>query len=767
MRATAWGAVAAVARRERRRRGRALLAIGLLAGLVGGAATGAVALARRTSTAYDRLVAAGAFEDARANLFGGDPGLAADIAELPQVRSAWVASVAVARVDGPGVVYLGILYGPPRPDDLLRPVVVDGRLPDPTDPDEVIVAEDVSEAFGVEPGDELGIAFLTPEEVRQFDVGFGEPDGPRRTLRVVGVMRVPGEGSAPVLGTPALAERDAASAAGAFTMVRLHGGAAGTDAFRRSVEALAAGAAPEEGGEEFVPVTIETAADTRGGVDGTAGVLVAGLLVLAGVAAAAGLLVGGQALARHHAQGAPEQAIESALGMTPGERVVARVLAASPGAAVAAAGTAAGAVAAGIVEPLGAIARFEPRPGFAPNVAVALGGAAVAAAAVLGLAATTAARAGAPGARTSTRARRWPAAASVPGGPAVAAGVAFADSRAAAAGAVIGVGGLVAALTFATSLDRLVDTPARYGWDADVMVVDANPAIVEELLDDERVAGLTVVESALVRLDGVDVTAFAATAHRGDVTFTVLDGRLPSGDDEVALGRLTADRIGARIGDVVDAGGGPMHVVGEVVVPPLGSDDGLGESVVVTPGGLAAQGLAAPFEEALVEAAPGQAEGLVADLGEVYEIEPRSLPQEVDDLDQLGALPHVLGGVLAAVGAAALLHALVTTVRRRSRDLAVLRAVGFTPAQVAWSVAATALVTGAVGLVVGLPVGLGVGRLVWWAVADATGVARDAAVPVVGLALVALVVPVVALAAAAGAAARAARLSPALLLRAE
>ncbi|MET0461480.1 MAG: FtsX-like permease family protein, partial [Ilumatobacteraceae bacterium] len=112
-------------------------------------------------------------------------------------------------------------------------------------------------------------------------------------------------------------------------------------------------------------------------------------------------------------------------------------------------------------------------------------------------------------------------------------------------------------------------------------------------------------------------------------------------------------------------------------------------------------------------------------------------------------------------------HALTSTVRRRARELAVLRAIGFTPSQVAGSVTVTALTAAAVGVVLGVPLGLGVGRLVWWVVAAASGVATDAAVPVRLLVLIAVGVPVVAVMAALVPARRAALLRPAAILAAE
>src|SRR5690606_9573643 len=100
------------------------------------------------------------------------------------------------------------------------------------------------------------------------------------------------------------------------------------------------------------------------------------------------------------------------------------------------------------------------------------------------------------------------------------------------------------------------------------------------------------------------------------------------------------------------------------------------------------------------------------------------------------------------------------------RDLAVLRAIGATPAEAAGAIVAMALTTASVGVVVGVPLGWATARLVWGEVARSTAVAPDVVVPVA--------VAVVVVAALVGAgllalvpARSVARQRPAPLLRAE
>jgi len=52
-------------------------------------------------------------------------------------------------------------------------------------------------------------------------------------------------------------------------------------------------------------------------------------------------------------------------------------------------------------------------------------------------------------------------------------------------------------------------------------------------------------------------------------------------------------------------------------------------------------------------------------------------PEDVENLSRVSALPALLAGLVTLLGIGATVHATVTTVRRRRRELAVLRGLGF------------------------------------------------------------------------------------------
>ena len=111
---------------------------------------------------------------------------------------------------------------------------------------------------------------------------------------------------------------------------------------------------------------------------------------------------------------------------------------------------------------------------------------------------------------------------------------------------------------------------------------------------------------------------------------------------------------------------------------------------------------------------------------------------------------------------------LVTGVRRRRRDLAVLKALGCTRSQVRAVVAWQATALAAAALVIGVPAGIIAGRWTWAVFANAAGVSPQAtiALPVVLLA-VPLVTLLLANLIAAFPGRVAARLRPAAVLRTE
>jgi ABC-type antimicrobial peptide transport system permease subunit len=123
--------------------------------------------------------------------------------------------------------------------------------------------------------------------------------------------------------------------------------------------------------------------------------------------------------------------------------------------------------------------------------------------------------------------------------------------------------------------------------------------------------------------------------------------------------------------------------------------------------------------------------------------------------------------VLALLAIGVVANLLVTSIRRRRHDLAILKTLGIgrrgISATVAWQ--ATTLV--GVALLVGLPIGIAIGREVWSGFATGLGIPRDPRTPMLALLLSIPVALMIGNAVAAIPAYVAGRTAPAQILRSE
>ena len=291
-----------------------------------------------------------------------------------------------------------------------------------------------------------------------------------------------------------------------------------------------------------------------------------------------------------------------------------------------------------------------------------------------------------------------------------------------------------------------------------------------------------MVCSDSVEVDGHAVSIYAIRSVKGAITPTVLEGRAPRARDEVALGRDTLDQIDATIGDHVAVAGpdgkARYRVVGAVALPLFSPPEGqLADAQAVADGAvMSAAGIESVSKSAsgpfplIVRWKPGAdlaaAQRRLGKLG-VGARRAAVVPLEVVRLEKIDSLPWALGGFLAIIGIVGVGYALVAGVRRRGRELAVLKTIGFRRAQLGVTVATQAVVLGGIGLLVGVPLGIVVGRAVWTAVARGAGLASTDTVP--ALAVVVLVFATITIVnlIAVVPARRAARLRPAVVLRSE
>jgi ABC-type antimicrobial peptide transport system permease subunit len=223
----------------------------------------------------------------------------------------------------------------------------------------------------------------------------------------------------------------------------------------------------------------------------------------------------------------------------------------------------------------------------------------------------------------------------------------------------------------------------------------------------------------------------------------------------------------------------PMTVVGSGVLTTSSDSQTLGKGAIVAPSATerfmakAPPGFQAPGPgDAFVRFRPGVSpahgiSALSARLGGIERaivIAPTQ-PTDVVDFGQVKSLPQVLAGLLSALAAATMAYLLISAIRRRRRELAILKTIGFVPSQISAAVAWQATTVTIVAMLVGIPLGIVAGRAVWSAIAHQMGVVVQTQVPWPWIALVVPVAVVVANLLAAGPAAVAGRISATTALR--
>jgi hypothetical protein len=675
--------------------------------------------------------------------------------------------------------------------------VEQGRRPDPRRPNDVMVDNRLARRQDVAVGDTIrGLGFpvgsngVDPSQVSPSEIAAlvrrGEL-GIRLKLRVVGIGVPPDEivsdegfQNSQLMLTPEFRRAHPDVGVPYYGLVvRLRNGAADIPAFRRGVERLVPGEA----------VAFQTAPVTAAKFDRAVAPYVGALGVFAAVVGLTGLLLVGQALARQSFLAAADSPTLAALGCSHRQLFLLGMLRAALVAAVAAVLAVVAGFALSPLMPLGPARTAEPNPGLSFDaLAIGLGALAVGIA-VLALAAWPAwraarAQAGDEAEPRSSRAARALDGAGAPVTAVAGVRMALEPGRGRTAVPVrttilalgLAVTLVIGAICVAGSIDRLVDTPRLFGWNWDVQIEAfkfspdgaSNRRVHRELAAffdrSPAVAGWGTAALSDVRLVGVgSVAAVGIEPTRHGVGPTVVSGHLPRRLGEVALGSRTLDAAHTDVGGTVvvranDGGRRRLRVVGRVVLPGFGTYPGsdktaLGEGFVLTRAAM--RTLSPPFNRddflvafahtvkpediRAVERRAARITGADSD-NDTFAISRVRRPSDILSYEKVRNTPIVLAVVLALLAMASVVHALVTAVRRRRRDLALLETLGFTRRQVSATVAWQATTVGVIALAFGLPLGIVLGRFAWQALADQLGTVAE---PVVPLLAVLVAIPVV------------------------
>ncbi len=777
-----------------RRNLRSSALIGALLAVTVAVVLAAVAGARRTDTVVGQLVAADRGADGYAAFtlpFAGgtaDPDLKtqeAAIKAFPGVSGTARFADVLAELSGPTVPAGRLAVGgwigmePGAITKVSTLPLVRGRTMDERHADEIVIDEELARDTALEVGSEVDLRLYSGAQ-RSADANTPAAGWTER-VKVVGIVRRPIDLRDP---DTAVFRANDYTVHHDIYLSSAHWRAAGGDiadfnpmvafdvAGGTDLPALLAEMTKRTGAYSIDHDRFLELRGTFKGVTRSASLHARGLDVFALVLGLAGLYLVGQTLGRQIESESSDDAFLRVIGMTGGQLRLAVLIRAFP---VAAAGSLLGLFGAIALSPLaplpGTVARRAAlHPGVSVDLPVLVVGAVVAIfLAVLAAALPTLRRPptvvaergawrsplGPRGAgwliSSASRFLRAPAAVGVrfalePGRRRDAVPVRSAIATAASALSIV----LVAQI-FSASLADSRRNPSRYGvaWDvaAGAMTSPDDARVLAErvraLPDITAFAGMatTAFDTPYGEIPSVMVQQ-----QLGTVTPLVTEGRAP-GKGEVALGALTMHETGLRIGDELTindaiAGSFAFRITGTVVLNVAGVD------VSIPPGRGALfdwsmmailNAKSAEFigpQIFLVDAAPGKTASVESALRSIFPTSTSAVSVEPLDLTNLadaGLLPQALGAVTAILGIGTVAHAMISAVRRRKSDIAVLRAFGFVRSDVRSVIVWQGLTFVAVCTAIGIPAGVIAGRAAWSLATDRLGIVN---VPVVPLGMV-------------------------------
>ena len=535
--------------------------------------------------------------------------------------------------------------------------------------------------------------------------------------------------------------------------------------------------------------------------------------VIAGLAA---LVIGSQSITRLVRRSSSDREVLRALGGGPADTTADGLLGILAAVALGALGAAGVAIAISPLAPLGPVRAVLPAPGVAFDWTVLGAGTGALFAVLAGMAVLSSwwdaphrrSRRNPGPVRSSVLAERA-AATRLP--TAAVTGIGFAlepgqgrtavPVRSAIFGTIVALVVLVSALTFGNSLDALVSHPSLYGWNWDYSLT-ANvgygdiplAAARAGFARDPSVSAWAGGYYSVLPVDGHEVPVLGWNPN-ADLGLSMLSGHGLQSSDQVVLGTETLHDLGKKLGDTVVVTSGSttrtLSIVGIATMPTVGVGHGLhlsmgtgavldyqlipvanrniqqrassGPNVIFArfrPGARSGAALKA-LEKVLDDLNAGTgSNGNVVLSGAEH-------PGQIVDYRTMGETPAFLAAGLGLGAVSALGLTLAASVRRRWRDLALLKALGFTRGQLATAVAWQASVSVVIGTAIGIPAGLVLGRWLWDLFAAELYAVPRASVPTWSIVVVGLGALVLANAVALLPARRAARVPTAVVLRAE
>ena len=747
------------------------MAIVLLVGLLGGLAMGAVAAARRTQSTFPTYLTS--TNPSNLSVFTGTVAerLLADLPHVRRVEGADVLNVLpLGRNGAPKVGPSTSQVFTVGSDGLFfnedRVTAIEGRMADPNRADEAMLTSEAAQILGLHVGQTVSVGFYTNAQTSLPEFGTAKVQPTKRAdLRVVGIVVSNSDVvqddaqksiSALVLVTPALTKQlvQCCSTGLSEFGLQLQRGGADVSIVEREVDR----ALPTGSGFYLVdPAVIETEAQRAIKPEAIA------LGVFGCICGLAVLLIASQVIGRQRRFLTDDLGTLRSLGASPAI-LICDGLIGVVGAVVLGSLLAGGvAVALSPLGPLGPVRPVDPSAGVAFDWTVLSLGVALLVVTLSAFALISAFRSArhlSDPIRQRSHERPSGVAATVAtaGLPESAVmGVRFAlepgvgrssvPVRSAMLGAALAVLVVVATVTFGTSLNTLVSHPALYGWNWNYELESAEGGgyiagheANQFLSRDPDVAAWTGVYFDALRIDGETVPIIGESPPSA-VGPPIQSGHTLQARNQIVLGATTLADLHKRVGDTVKASYGTssavttLRIVGTATMPAVGPGLGLhlsmGTGALVSdlfiPAGVrnptsGPHGPNAYFVRLKNSANPSVSLRSLQRIANALDSDPNAAPisvlsvqrpAEIVNYRTMGSTPAILGIGLAAGAVVALSLTLITSVRQRRRDFAVLRTLGFTGRQLGSVVAWQSSVAVAIGTIIGVPLGIILGRFLW------------------------------------------------------
>ena len=484
--------------------------------------------------------------------------------------------------------------------------------------------------------------------------------------------------------------------------------------------------------------------------------------VFGAITALAALLIVGQVVGRQLRVGADDLVVLRALGASTAMTSVDGLLGVVGALALGSFLAVVVAVGLSALAPIGPVRRVDPSPGVAFDWTVLAGGALVLLIGVFVVAFVQAYRQAPHRAarRSATPGRRSRLARAATGsGLPVAAttGIRFAlepgrgrnaaPVRSAIVGAVLAMVVLVGTLTFAASLTTLVSHPALYGWNWNYELVSGYGGISNipqtaagRLLGrDSSVAAWSGAYLTVLELDGQPVPMLAMSPD-SPVAPPQLSGHGMQTSHQIVLGAATLAQLHKHVGETVTLTSGskavtpaPLVIAGTATLPAIGvfgnfhlemaTGAVLSDAVLPTaargygnhdgPEGIFVRFRRGADPATALRSLKGIAASLNTPGDGPVSVVGLQRPAEIVNYRTMGTTPALLGVALATGAVVALGLTLLASVRRRRRDLALLKTLGFTRRQLAATIAWQASIAVVLGVIIGVPLGIVLGRSLW------------------------------------------------------